>query len=90
MFFSRRRKCPDVEDLCGYMTTMFFFIIFSIVTSVCLHFCTKLPDNAPYVTPFYYSLNILIVFTSVISMIVLTDAAFADPGRQRGVPISKK
>ena len=88
--FSRRRKCPDVEDLCGYITTMFFFIIFSIVTPICLYFCKEIPDSASYISPFYDTLIFLIIFTSVISMIVLTDAASADPGRQRGVPISKK
>ena len=88
--FSRRRKCPGVDDLCGYMTTMAFFIIFTILTPICLHFCKKISYNDSYIFPFYDFLIFFIVFTSIISMIILTDAAFADPGRQRGVPISKK
>ena len=88
--FSRRRKCPKVEDLCGYLSTMSFFIIFTIVTPVCLYISKNIPNTDSYITPLYGTLTFFIVLTSVISMIVLTDAASADPGRQRGVPIPKK
>ena len=88
--FSRRRKCPKLDDLCGYLTTMSFFVIFSIITPVCLYISNNIPNTDSYLSPLYKAIGFFIVFTSIISMIILTDAAFADPGRQRGVPISKK
>ena len=89
--FSRRRKCPkSVDDLCGYISTMAFFITFTIVMPIILHFCKKISSNASYIPPLYDSITFFIVFTSILSMIILTDGASADPGKQRGVPITKK
>ena len=89
--FSRRRKCPkDINDLCGYMTTMSFFVIFTILMPIILHVCKKVSDDESYLSPLYDTISFFIVFTSILSMIILTDGASADPGKQRGVPISQK
>ena len=88
--FSRRRKFPkNISDLSGYLVTFFFFFIFTIVFTLCLVSAKNLPTITDSIKNIY---NLIIVFTwltSIISMMSLTDAATADPGRQRGTPISK-
>jgi hypothetical protein len=89
--FSRRRKCPkSSDDLCGYFVTMSFFLIFTILNSLCLHYSKNISEAASYIPTLHNWLIFFIVLTSIISMISLTDGAMADPGKQRGYPISEK
>ena len=89
--FSRRRKFPKkYSDLTGYLVTMSFFIIFSLMMSICLIFSRKNPNISNEKNNFYTKIIISFWITSIISMLSLTDAASADPGVQRGTPISKQ
>ena len=87
--FSRRRKLPKkLEDLTGYLITLSFFIFFSILITICLSAARNksISDN---IKSFHKWILVFIWLTSIISVVCLTDAASADPGRQRGTPISK-
>ena len=85
--FSRRRKCPKkLEDLKGYLITLFFFIFFTILITICL----SNPNASGSQKKLYNWLLIFIWITSIISIICLTDAASCDPGSQRGTPIPLK
>ena len=90
--FSRRRKLPNnIESLTGYLITLSFFIIFSILMSLCLSSAKNKPDISGSILNRLYNWIILFTWiTTIISIICLTDAAWADPGRQRGTPISKR
>jgi hypothetical protein len=89
--FSRRRKCPKkLEDLTGYLVTLFFFVIFTILITICLSFAKTIPQLSESLKNIYNWILFFIWVTSITSVICLTDAAFADPGRQRGTPVSHK
>ena len=89
--FSRRRKFPKkISYLVGYMTTMSFFIIFSLIMSICIIFSQKnslIPNE--HING-YTKIMISYIITTILSMLSLTDAASADPGTQRGTPITKQ
>ena len=88
--FSRRRKIPKhLEDLTGYLITFFFFIIFTILVTICFIKAKNLPTFSESIKNIYNLIIIFIWITSIMSMISLTDAASADPGKQRGTPIPK-
>ena len=43
--FARRRKCPKkLEDLTGYIVTLFFFVFFTILITICLSFAKAIPQ----------------------------------------------
>ena len=87
--FSRRRKCPKkLEDLSGYLLTLSFFIFFTILMTICLSSTKTMPKASESLKNAYGWILFFIWVTSITSIICLTDAAFADPGRQRGTPIS--
>jgi len=88
--FSRRRKCPkNIGDLTGYIVTLTFFIFFSILMTICLIFSKQIPNISDSVQNLFTFFIFLIWITSIISSVCLTDAASADPGRQRGYPIPR-
>ena len=88
--FSRRRKWPkNTEDLTGFFVTLSFFVIFTILMTICLSFCKKIPEIPEYLKTLYNYIILFIWITSINAMVLLTDAASADPGRQRGYPISE-
>ena len=88
--FSRRRKMPkNTEDLSGYLMTLSFFILFTILITICLSNAKNKPNISDTLKTIYNWLFFFIWLTSILSMICLSDAAWADPGRQRGTPISK-
>ena len=88
--FSRRRKCPKkLEDLTGFIVTLCFFIIFTILMTFCLSAAKKISTTSESQKSTYNWIIIFIWITSILSIICLTDAASADPGRQRGTPIPK-
>lgn len=89
--FARRRKMPkDIESLTGYLITLSLFIIFTILMSICLSSAKNKPDISDSILKTIYNLIIYFIWiTTIISIICLSDAAWADPGRQRGTPISK-
>ena len=88
--YSRRRKCPkNIEDLSGFLITFSFFVIFSILMTICLLFAKNKPIISDTLKTIYNWIIIFIWITSTSSLIFLTDAASADPGKQRGTPISK-
>ena len=88
--FSRRRKCPkNIEDLLGFLITFSFFVIFSILMTICLLFAQNKPIISDSLKTIYNWIIFFIWITSISSLILLTDAASADPGKQRGTPISK-
>ena len=88
--FSRRRKIPkNLEDLSGYLITFSFFIIFTILITICLIEAKNLTTISESLKIIYNIIIIFIWITSIISMMSLTDAASADPGKQRGTPIPK-
>ena len=86
----KRRKFPNnIGKLTGYLSTLFMFILFSILFTICF-------DNAKNIQAMNDSIrssyNYIIVFMwifSILSIITLTDVASASPGRQRGTPIIK-
>ena len=89
--FSRRRKFPKkLSDLTGYLITMSFFFTFSLIMTICLIY-SQINNNISNGHKTSYT-KIIIIFwlTTILSMLSLTDAASADPGIQRGTPISKK
>lgn len=88
--FSRRRKMPKkIEDLTGYLITFGFFVFFTILMTICLSLAKKIPDFSEVLKTLYSWIIAFIWITSIVCLICLTDAAFADPGRQRGTPIPK-
>jgi len=88
--FSRRRKMPKkIDDLAGYFITFGFFVFFTILMTICLSFAKKIPDFSEFLKTLYNWIISFIWITSISCLICLTDAAFADPGRQRGTPIPK-
>ena len=89
--FSRRRKCPKkIESLTGYLITLSFFIVFTILITICLSSAKSKPNISKSNLKYIYNFIIFFAWiTSIISIISLTDAASADPGRQRGTPLSK-
>ena len=88
--FSRRRKWPKHnEDLTGFFVTLSFFIIFTILMTICLSFCKKISEIPDYLKTLYNYIILFIWITSINAILLLVDAATADPGRQRGYPISE-
>ena len=89
--FSRRRKFPkNIESLTGYLITLSFFIIFTILITISLSAAKSKPNISKTILKNLYNYIIFFVWlTSIVSIVSLTDAASADPGRQRGTPISK-
>ena len=88
--FSRRRKCPKhLEDLSCFLVTFFFFILFTVLITIGLSSAKKIPIISESQKTAYNWILFFIWLTSLISIIFLTDASTADPGRQRGTPISK-
>ena len=79
----------NLEDLLGYLITFSFFIIFTILITISLIKAKNLPTISESLKIIYNIIIIFIWITSIISMISLTDAASADPGKQRGTPIPK-
>ena len=87
---SRRRKMPKkIEDLTGFIITFFFFIFFSILMTIILSAAKGIPIITESLKTTYSYLIFFIWLTCIICIICLTDAASADPGRQRGTPISQ-
>ena len=89
--FSRRRKFPKkLESLTGYLITLSFFIVFTILITICLSSAKNKPNISKSNLKTIYNFIIFFAWiTSIIAIISLTDAASADPGRQRGTPVSK-
>ena len=61
--FSRRRKCPkNLESLTGYLITLSFFIVFTILITICLSSAKGKPNisksNLKYIYNFNYYNNI--------------------------------
>ena len=87
--FSRRRKMPkNLGDLTGYLITLSFFLFFSILITICLCGAKSNSIISDSTKKFHNWVMPFIWLTCLISVICLTDAASADPGRQRGTPIS--
>ena len=85
--FKRRKFPKKLSDLTGYLTTLTLFIFFSILFSICLSYAKDIKEISDSVKSSYnYVIAFMWIF-AVLSIITLTDAAFASPGRQRGTPI---
>ena len=87
---SKRRKFPKkLSDLTGYLTTLAFFIFFSILFNICFANAKNIQAMTDSVKSSYnYVIAFMWIF-AVLSIITLTDAASSSPGRQRGTPIIK-
>ena len=87
---SRRRKYPKgIKNMIGYFITFFLFIFFTIIFTLSINYTKKFLTHQTKTISICNKMLILIWFTTIISLITLTDAATSDPGRQRGIPISK-
>ena len=85
--FKRRKFPKKLSDLTGYLTTLTFFIFFSILFNICFANAKNIQAMTDSVKSSYnYVIAFMWIF-AVLSIITLTDAAFASPGRQRGTPI---
>ena len=90
IFCYRRRKMPEnMGKLRGYITTLIFFAFFSILFTVTLSSAQNMKAMEESTKSSYYYIITFMWIFSILSMISLTDAATADPGRQRGTPIMK-
>ena len=87
---SRRRKYPNgIKNMGGYFLTIFLFLFFTIVLTISVNSSKKLLDLSNKTIIIFNTMLVIIWITTIISLIILTDAATSDPGRQRGTPISK-
>ena len=87
---SRRRKMPKkISQLIGYLTTFSLFLSFTILMTICLCYSKDIPTMTESIKKSYNYLIFLIWFSTITSIISLTDAASSDPGRQRGTPIQR-
>jgi len=88
--FSRRRKSPkNCNDLVGVITSLVFFIFFTILITIGLAFAKKRDDLSDSLKSLYNWIILFTWITSIISILCLLDAASADPGQQRGTPVNK-
>lgn len=88
--YSRRRKFPkNILILSGYLLTFSCFITFTILITNCLKTAKYLEEFKEARKTIYNLIIIFIWITSILSMILQTDAASTDPGKQRGVQIPK-
>ena len=88
ILFYRRRSCPKkLIYLRGYISTLCFFIFFSILFSIYLSKAKNIKAMEDSIHSSYdYIIAFMWIF-SILSVITLTDVASADPGRQKGTPI---
>ena len=84
----KRRKLPEKRSyLNGYKSTLIFFVFFSILFTIFLSKSKNINAMKDSISSSYNYIMIFMWIFSILSMITLTDVAFADPGRQRGTPI---
>lgn len=87
---SKRRKIPkNISKLSGYIMTFSLFLVFTILLTICLCFSKRIPKMKDSLKIYYNYLIILLWLSTITSILSLTDAATADPGRQRGTPIPR-
>ena len=90
IFCYKRREWPKkLNKLNGFMLTLFFFIFFSILFTVCLSISKKSNAISDSTKSSHNYIMIFMWIFSVLSMLTLIDVASASPGRQRGTPIIK-
>ena len=89
---SRRRKFPrGIRHMGGYFFTVFLFLFFSTVLTLCIKYTKQSSLILSDSTIIYFTvMQIIVWITTIIALISHLDAATSDPGRQRGSTISKK
>ena len=88
--FSKRRKIPkNISKFSGYIMTFSLFLIFTILLTICFCCSKNIPKMKESLKKTYNYLLFLIWFSTITSIVSLTDVATADPGRQRGTPIQR-
>ena len=88
--YSRRRKLPKgIFNLKGAMLTLFLFVFFTILMTICLVSSKDIPIMTESVKTSYNYILFFIWVITILSIISLLDAASSDPGRQRGTPVPK-
>lgn len=91
LFYKRRIKYPKkFKHMSGFIFTISYFIIFSILITICLQ-CTKnVYSISEGLKKIYNFLIIIIWISSLSSIFLLIDVFTSDPGQQRGELISKE
>lgn len=89
LFYKRRKFPKEISQLKGYISTLLFFIVFSILFTIVSFKAKDIKAIENSNNNFYNYIILFMWIFSILSMISLTDAASADPGRQRGTPIIK-
>ena len=88
--YSRRRKLlKGIFNLKGAMLTLFLFVFFTILMTICLVSSKDIPIMTESVKTSYNYILFFIWVITILSIISLLDAASSDPGRQRGTPVPK-
>ena len=85
---SKRRKFPNkISKLSGYLMSFSLFLGFTILFTICICCSKSIPTMTNSLKNTYNFILFLIWFSTISALTSLTDAASADPGRQRGTPI---
>ena len=88
--FSKRRKMPKkIGYLGGYFMTVFLFLFFTLLMTICLCCSKNIPDMSDSIKKLYNYFLFFMWLSTIITVLSLTDASSADPGRQRGTPIPR-
>jgi len=87
---SKRRKFPKkLSALNGFFMTLFLFLFFTILLTICLACSKGIPSITEELKEKYNFLICLIWISTIVALLSLIDAASSDPGRQRGTPIPR-
>lgn len=91
LFYKRRIEYPkQFKDISGFIFTIFYFIIFSILITICLKCTINVYSLTDGLKKIYNFLIIIIWISSITTIILLIDVFTSDPGQQRGEIISKE